>query len=258
MSEQGQPAAVPETTLIQQDGAIPETVTPAGPVPPTVAEEPAAAEPEVAAAEPPKPKRTPWYQDRINELTAQKTREKQAREAAEAKLAALQPKDDAEPAQAFDPKQFEQLIDQRAEALVQQKAQKARTDSFLTAGNKEFGQVDFMEKCNEVASMGAGDSPEFMSLITDPDIIPDGHKVVAALADHPEEAQRILNLNPIQMAAALTRFASTAKMPEKPISNAPAPIKQIGGTAKASTPSDDEPITDWMAKRRAAVAARNK
>ncbi len=260
MSEPGIAAAdpKPEPTLIQQDGAIPETVVPAEPV--VEAEpEPEPEKPAIEAAEQPeKPKRKPWYQDRIDTLTRQKAEERAARDRLEAELAALKPQDDGEAKPAFKPEQFEQLIDQRAQALVAQREFEKRSKAWIEAGNKEFGPNDFMEKCNEVAALGAGESREFMALVTDPDIIPDGHKVIAALADHPEEAQRILAMDPIRMSAALTRFASTAKLPEKKISQAPAPIKPIGGTAKNSAPSDNEPIGDWMAKRRAEVAARGK
>ena len=172
---------------------------------------------------------------------------------ANAKLAAQTPKEEGEAAPVFKPEQFEQLIDQRAEQKLAQKEFERKSKAWIEAGNKEFGPSDFMDKCNEVAALGAGESREFMSLITDPDTIPDGHKVIAALAEHPEEAQRILALDPVRMAAALTRFAGTAKMPEKKISQAPAPIKPIGGTAKPSEPSDNEDIKSWMAKRNASA-----
>lgn len=258
MSEQGIPVAdpKPEPTLIQQDGAIPETVVPVEEAPETPAEsgEVKEAAPEVPAI-PDKPKRVPWYQDRINELTRRA-------KTAEEKLATVKQATTEEPAEAapaFKPEQFEQLIDQRADAKVAQREFETRSRAWIAAGNKEFGPTEFMEKCNEVAALGAGESREFMSIITDPDIIPDGHKVVAALADNPEEAQRILSMDPIRMSAALTKFATTTKVPEKKISQAPAPIKPIGGTAKASTaPSDTDSTKEWMAKRRAEVAARNK
>ncbi len=260
MSEIGAPAEAPkpESTLIQQDGAIPETVIPAEPIEEAPEPEAEPEKPVEAAPEPEKPKRKPWYQDRIDTLTRQKNEEKTAREAAEAKALALQPQEGAEPAPGFKPEQFEQLIDQRAQALLARREFETRAKSWIDAGNKEFGAADFQEKCAEVAAMGAGDSNEFMSLITDPDIIPDGHKVIAAMIEHPDEAQRILALEPLKMAAALTRFASTTKPAEKAISKAPAPIKPIGGTAKNSAPSDNEPIQDWMAKRRAEVAAKGK
>ncbi len=262
MSDPGQPES---PTLIQQDGAIPETVVPADaePAPEAPVEAPDAKEAAAEApAEPVKPKRTPWYQDRINTLTRQRGEEKAERERLEKVMADLKnpqrddaPRDDTP---LLRPEQFEQLIEKRAEALVARREFENRSKSWIEAGNKEFGPGEFMEKCNEVAALGAGDSAEFMSLITDADIIPDGHKIIAALADNPEEAQRILSLDPVRMAAALAKFSATAKAPEKKISQAPAPIKPIGGTAKASAPSDDEPIQSWMQKRRAEVAAKAK
>ncbi len=249
MSNPGTEAAEapkPESTLIQQDGAIPETVVPPEPVVEDKPE-PEGEKPAEAAAEPVKPKRTPWYQDRINELTRRA-------KAAEEKLATVKTATAEEPdapAAPFKPEQFEQLIDQRAHALVAQREFEKRSKSWIEAGNKEFGPGEFMEKCNEVAALGAGDSAEFMSLITDADIIPDGHKIIAALADNPEEAQRILSLDPVRMAAALAKFSATAKTPEKKISQAPAPIKPIGGTAKPSGPNDDQGIKDWMNSRNA-------
>ncbi len=259
MSEQGQPAAdsKPESTLIQQDGAIPETVIPPEPVEETPETEPEPEKPAAEAAAEQKPKRTPWYQERIDTTTRQKNELKAELEAARAEIAALKPKEEGEQP-AFDPKQFEQVIEQRAEAKVAQREFQKRSKGFIDAGNKEFGPAEFMERCNEVAALGAGDSVEFMQLVTDPDIIPDGHKVIAALAEQPEEAQRILSLDPVPMSAALARFALTAKVPDKKLSNAPAPIKPLGGTAKASAPSDNEPIQDWMAKRRAELAAKGK
>lgn len=253
MSETGTPAAEapkPEPTLIEQDGAPPEPT-----ILPTEAAEPepeAPKEPEIkaeASKAPEKPKRTPWYQERINELTAQKTKERVAREAAEAKLAALAPKPETEQPKPFDPKEFEGLIEQRAQSLLAQKDMERRTRSFLEAGNKEFGADTFQEKCNEVAALGAGDSREFMALITDPDAVKDGPKVIAALADHPEEAQRIIAMDPLKMGAALARFEASIKAPEKQISNAPAPIKPVGGTAKASEPSDTMTMEQWIALR---------
>jgi len=99
--------------------------------------------------------------------------------------------------------------------------------------------------------MGFGDRADFMEIVTDPDIIPDGHKVLSALAADPDEARKIAKLPPAKMAAALVRYQANMKQPEKPISSAPAPIKPIGGTAKPSIPADTDDIAAWMAKRNA-------
>ena len=250
MSEVGTPA--PEAP-IEQDGAIPKTFTPAEPVenPDPEPEAPAPAA-EAAPAEAEKPKVKPWFQDRIDKLTREKHEERQRVVALEAKLAEFAPEQPER--QTFDPANFDSLVKQEASRQIAAEKTKERGQGFLNAGVKDYGGDAFTEKCNMVAAMGAGDSPEFMQLITDPEIIPNGHKVVAALADNPEEAQRILSLEPIKMAAALTRFANAAP-PKAPaaLSSAPAPIKPVGGSAKASTPEDTDDIKTWLAKRNASA-----
>lgn len=244
-------ADTPEPTIIEQDGAIPETVDPVTERPEAPVEEPASSEEKPAAEaseEPQKPKGKPWFQERIDTLTRKAREAERERDELKAKL---QPAEEVD-AGVIKPENFEALIKQEAQRIVQAEKVKARTESWWKAGAKDFGADTFNDKCGVVAAMGAGDSPEFMQIITDPDIIPDGHKVVAALADNPDEAQRILALPPIQMAAALTRFGATAttKAADAPrISSAPAPIKPVGGSAKSSTPEDTDDIKAWMAKR---------
>lgn len=248
MSGTGTPEAEVPVTLVEQDGSVPETVIPAEPVVEALEAEPEAPAAEAAPAKPSKPAKKPWFQERIDELTRQRRDAERERDELKAKI----PAEEAEPA-AFDPKNFDALVKEEAIRLNAAEKTKARTKGWWDAGAKEFGGEVFNDKCATVAAMGAGDSPEFMQIITDPDVIPDGHKVVAALADNPDEAQRILGLPPIQMAAALTRFGATAtvKAAEKPLSSAPAPIKPIGGSAKASEPSDADDIKTWAAKRNA-------
>lgn len=248
-------------TLLEQTGEVPETVTPDNakeatvpdPAPETPAPE---AKAEEVKAEP--VKRVPWYQQRIDQLTKQKNDEARARAELEARVKALETPPDTTETKPFDPKQFDTLVEQRAAQLAAQKAYEAKAENWIQAGQKEFGKAEFNEICNEVAAMGVGDSPEFMQLVTDPDVIPDGHRVLAALRDSPDDAQRIAALPPVKMAAALVAFANKAKAPAAQISKAPEPIKPVGGSAKASAPDEHEPIEAWMAKRRAEVAARRK
>jgi hypothetical protein len=238
MSNPGElPIEQPKPAGIEQDGAIPDTFVPPDPVPnPEPVPE---AEPPVAAA-PDKPKRTPWYMDRIGELTRKNS-----------ELAKkLEIKPASEPAANAAPSN-EQAILQAAEQIVARREFESRAGKTFEAGNKEFGQAEFAEKCNLVAGMGFGDRADFMEIITDPDIIPDGHKLVSALADDPDSGQKIANLPANKMAAALVRYQANMKQPEKQISSAPAPIKPIGGTAKPSAPQDTDDIKSWLAKRNA-------
>lgn len=255
----------PEPTLIEQPGSIPETVVPADES--LTNQEQVEAEPESNPEQPPveekkEPAKKPWFQTRIDELTrARRDAERKAAEA-EAKaqvLEASQAKPD-QPITSLNREQYQKDVAAEAQRQIQQQTYATRSRSWLDAGVKEYGMEDFNQRCDMVAAMGAADRPEFMQMILDPDLVPDGHKVVAQLAENPDEAQRILSLDsPVKMAAALTRFAMTAQPEKRQVSNAPKPISPIGGTAKASgAPSDNDPTPEWMAKRRAEVAARKK
>lgn len=250
------PGEQPETTLIEQNGEVPETVTPDNTKDTAPAEE-AAPQPEAEKpAEEVKasPKRVPWYQQRIDEITKARREAERKLAEAEARLAA-QPKEEGAEPKPFDPKDLDPLVNQRAEQLVQQREYDRRAEAWIKAGQKDFGPEEFNQICADVSAMGAGDNPIFMQIITDSDVLPEGHKVLAQLRDNPDEAQRIINLPPIKMAAALAAFSARAK-PEAAISKAPAPIRPIGGTAKSSGLDDSSPIDSWMAQREKDVEAR--
>ncbi len=252
-----EPGIVEPTAPIEQSGEVPETVIPveppvegSEPVIDPVIDEPI----EAKAPEAEKPKQKPWFQTRIDELTRQKHDEARQKQAALDKLALIEatqpePSDPSKPS--FTPEAFQDAVRAEARRIATVEAVQARTNSWVQAGNKEYGPAEFTDMCNMVASIGAGDSPDFMALVTDPDVIPEGHKVIAAMKDNPEEAQRILALPAVKMAAALTRFATTAKPVDKPISSAPKPISTIGGTAKTTAPSDSDDDATWLAKRQA-------
>jgi hypothetical protein len=259
MSDPGKPADDPKP-VTEQDGDVPETVVPDNakdaPEPEPAPEGDPAPEP-APAAEAKGNKQKPWFQQRIDQLTKERREAERKAAEAEARAAALEAaRADAtnDVPNPMSPAEFQKAVEAAAELKMQQKAVQDRMEAWAEAGVKDFGVAEFNEKCNLVAAMGADERPEFMQLVTDPAVIPDGHKVVMALADHPEEAQAIFSLPPVQMAARLTRFAGTisnAAPDPKTVSKAPAPIKPIGGSAKNSEPSDNEDIRSWMAKRNA-------
>jgi hypothetical protein len=194
------------------------------------------------------------FQSRIDELT--KIRRQQERRIAELEAAQAVGKTET-PAEKAPVGDFDTIVSQRAAEMVQQREMQGRVNSWLKAGLDEF-KDDFNERCNTVAALGAQERPEFMQIVTDPDIIPDGHRLVAALADDPAETARILSLPPVQMSAALVKYAGKLAAPKgKPISGAPAPIKPLDGTARASDePSANDSEEDWFRKRQAQIAAR--
>lgn len=252
MSNPGEQPELPETTLIEQEGTVPEIVE----IPEEKPEAPDAPEgvetnapEEEKPAEQPKPKIKPWYQKRIDELSALRAREREEKDALAAKLAALEKPADGE-TPTFKPEQFEALVDQRAEAKIAAKEYERRAKSWVQAGQKEFGASEFDTICADVAAMGVGDSPDFMQIITDPEIVPEGHKVLAMLREDPDTAERILAMPPMKMSAALALMSTKEKpAPAAPLSRAPAPIKPVGGSAKPSGVNDSQDMKTWLAER---------
>lgn len=222
-----------------------------------------ATDPPAAAADEKKPRQTGKpFQQRIDQLTREKNEEKRAREAAEAEIARLRAVNPADPAQAS-PKQgpsgqelSEQLINRRAQEIVAAERYGRQINATLAAGKKDF--TDFDDRCNTLASLGANERPDFLQIVTDGEIIPDGHKVLASLAEDTTEAARILSLPPVQMSAALVRYSENLNRPKSAaVSRAPAPFKPLNGGAKASEElSSNDSEDDWFRKREAQVAAR--
>lgn len=251
--------------LVPTPPGEPEAVPPVVPETPTAPETPSEAPaPEAPKAEPKpdtKAAKRP-YQQRIDQLTAKITAAENAKREAEQRAALFEEmaRKGQEPVTAPDGRQLtvaelERLAEEKAAIRIAQQTLKDKTDQWLGNGNKEFGAAEFAEKCNEVARLGAGDNPEFMQLMAD---LPDAHKVIAKMADMPEETQRILALSPRQMTMEIARLAFD-KPAGPQISNAPKPITPIDGTARANTaPSDDDDTKTWMEKRRKQVAQREK
>lgn len=191
-----------------------------------------------------KPKsKQPFYEKRFGELTFEKREAQRERDEARAELAALKAGKPAETSEAtpVTPQPTgDQDIERRAEQIVDQRAYKARVDSVIAAGNEAFDRATFTQKSNLVASIAGDRAYDLMNLVTDPEIVSDGHKVIAALADHPEEAERILALPLHKMTLALTKFAESSGKPSpKPISKVPAPVEPVNGGAKTSSRLDD-------------------
>lgn len=211
--------------------------------------------------QPEKPKKqADPFQKRIDTLTKNWREEERQRKELEERLKLYEQgnekKEEGErPSQA----DLEKLAEQKASELVSHREYQARVNSWYQGGKTEFPD-DFDDKCNIVASLGAAERPEFMQIVTDPDLVPDGHKVVAALADDPQEAARILSLPPIAMSAALVKYADKVGKPKgKSVSKAPDPMKPISGSAKANDePSPDDSEEEWFRKREAQIAARRK
>lgn len=249
--------SAPDTSepLAQPDKAAPSTGTeqPAEDAAPaeTKEEAPQEAQPEQPTEDKPAEKKTPWFVERIARQREELARERQQREELNARLAALE-----QQGQQHDPNQTQQrmpspaelqrMVQAEAQRIAEQNAYQQKLVSFDSAGRKDY--PDFVDRCNTIASLGAGDNPVFMQAVTSMD---DGHKVVAKLAENPQKAIEILSLPPVAMAVALARYADSTPAPKPPpVSTAPKPVKPISGAAKVdpdlSKASDSEWYRNWV------------
>jgi len=207
-----------------------------------------AAKPE--ETEKPKPKPT-FYEKRFGELTfekreAQRIAEEHRREAAELRAEnerlrageTVEPRQ--EPAQRQPAGEAAPDVETAAANLVASREFAAKISSVISAGEAEYDKEAFTHKSNLIASLAGDKTTEFMKIVTDTDIVADGHKVIAALADNPEEAERVLRLSPVKMALELAKLSATVSKPKtKPISQVPAPVQPVNGAARTSTRIDD-------------------
>jgi hypothetical protein len=146
------------------------------------------------------------------------------------------------------------MVEERAARLVAQREHASKISATVDAGNSEFGQADFTERCNIVSDLA---SPQqrgmLMTVVSDMD---DGHKAIAALADNPVEAERILAMPPHRMALALAKLASSAPPPAVAVaaaSAAPAPIRPPSVGRARGEPDPNAGMEDylkWSAKTR--------
>lgn len=235
----------------QPDKAAPSTGTE------QTAEDPTPAEPTSEADKPDEgkpteedkpeePKRTPWFVERIAKQREQIAQERQQKEELTARLAAYeksQNPDDLNPNQPPpSPAQIRAMVETEARRLAEQTAMGEKLKSFDAAGRREF--PDFVHRCNTIASLGGSENPAFMSIITD---MEDGPRIVAQLAENPEQAIQILQMPPLRMAATIAKLSGQAPKPP-PVSKAPAPIRAVSGATHVDP--DDSKLSDeaWWQK----------
>jgi hypothetical protein len=132
------------------------------------------------------------------------------------------------------PQEWQPVIEQQVEARVAARAAQQAREAFHAAGRA--AHTDWKERCDSLIEMGA--DARFAELLVE---TPDGHRVAAALADEPEELERIAALRSDRARAIeLGRFA--AKLESKPapprraaqVSRAPAPIRPVNGSVNPS------------------------
>jgi hypothetical protein len=209
--------------------------------PAEVSTEPGAEQSTQAAEQPQQEKpKSDWVQRRIDQLTREKHEEKRQREALEAQLRQLQPQTEHQPGQQMTPDQI------RAEAkrLIQQEKFDEACNSVFDAGKKEFS-ADWDSSLRTFKMLG-GAPAEFLEAVTAMD---NGHKVLHALGQDPEAAERVLSLPPLRMALELARLEAKVAQatPPKQVSKAPAPITPVGGKSAPVEPAEFASTAEYIA-----------
>ena len=199
--------------------------------------------PEDTAEPDDKPAKTPWYQRRIAQLTARTA-------ALEAQVRAS-----AQNGEQIDPADIERIADQRAEQKVMEREIHDAANRTAERGAAEFKDWETARAAlvgNFADEIRA--NPGFIVAVTSLD---NGHAVFRHLGLNPDEADRILSMNPAKMGVELAKLERklTTKAPA-PVSKAPAPIKPIEARVVPEQDPDKMSEKDWLAWRNAQLKKR--
>lgn len=245
------PEPIPEPVVAPDSESVVEAPEP-------VAEAPDADEPEAVAEAPPeagKPAKgkikplEPWVKERLAEMTAkQRDAERKAADAEaravalEAEAESLRKRAPAEgetpaPGKPQRPSGYvpESEVEARAAKIASERALNARADQTYYAGKAAY--EDFDAAIAPLQEMGAFGRPDFYEAVFATDAPQD---VIYHLGSNPNEASKIVALlkggNATKAAVEIARIearvaaAKSAPAPRK-VSNAPTPIKPVGGSA---------------------------
>lgn len=155
-------------------------------------------------------------------------------------------------------------LDAAVTAEVNRRAQADRintaTANFDAACNAAYekGTGEFKEEFDAaVKNLGAVGAMQrdILEMVLDTE---EPHKVLYELGRDPAKAAALLDMTPAKRAMEIARLSVVpAKKAANPLSQAPAPVRPVEGTARASTdPRDDDDDDAWFAKRNAQLKAR--
>jgi len=238
----------------------PQNDNPPAAPPPSDPPEP---EPEEAARE----REQREHKERFDRLTREKYEaQRQRDEYAQAlqQMRQMQANTNRPPNGNDNPSQWQQPQDPR-EMGRQQGLQEAREAEVARRFNDDCntlfrrGQDEFGDMSDAVAALNAvgyGTRPDALMALTQ---LPDGHRVYRELAGNLDNAARILQMPPMQMAVELARMSRGADAADAPppaaavpVSRAPAPLRRVGGNSgQAERPLSDPnvPMAEWIRRR---------
>lgn len=195
-----------------------------------------------------KPKKTPWWQKRIDDITREKWEARREAEAYRAALDSLnrgqqdQNPDPNQPAKALSPAEIDRLATEKAKEIA--------------------AAAKFNEDCNSVYEKGRDAFPDFEEALGNfrllgglrQEVIEaamatgEAHKVLHQLGKNPDEAARVMNLPLPRMAVELAKLA-TAAPKAKPVSNAPPPVRPVDGGSRVLDDPERMSMDEWVAWR---------
>lgn len=258
----GQATEVPPAPTLVPGTQVPVATEVPVEVPAEVGETPAGVSRDPASgkfAPPPK-----WATERIDQLTAARKDAERAKAEFEkensilkAALAQMQAPNPASP-KAPEPGLAEAEIDRRATLKAKQTRDaevfEANASKLFENGRKEF--ADFESVLGNFSHLGPVDNDTITAAFE----TGQAHRVLYALAQDLDEAQRVLALPPMKRAVELERIAQRmAKVPTA-VSKAPPPINPLSARAASATDElrDEDDMSDWVAKREAQLALKRK
>lgn len=210
-----------------------------------------------------KPKKAPWWQRRIDQLTAEKNQEARGREEIERKARGLEAALEAvraSPGKAADGSEVKPAAASKTTADGEEMVPVSKVEQ-LAAERAAIKQ--FNDDCNKIYDNGIAEFDDFKGVVVDtfaalggipPHMVEAAmetgvpHKVLYEIAQDPDEAQRLMSMTPARMAVALTKIAAKFEtaVGGKKASNLPKPIKPIGGQTKGEPDPEKMSTDEWM------------
>lgn len=233
-------------------------------------------------------KKTPWFQRRIDALTAEKWEERREKENLRRQTETLlqqladlrkgvtttppaganagpppatdgtTPPNPAAPAQQQAP-QRSQVTEAEINAMAQRRAEEiARTTAFTKACNDIYsnGKDDFQDfdQAMRTYQMLGGMPQPLLEIITE---MPNAHKVLYKVGKDLDLAEKIVKMNPTRMAMELARVESGLVAKQAPVlSNAPRPVVPVDGNNRAETNPENMSTEQWITWREAELAKK--
>ena len=223
-------------------------------------------------------KKTPWFQRRIDALTAEKWDERRKNEALQAQTAALLE-------QLAETRRTNSAVQQTATTEVQPQTSTTRPPESRTSMTEAeinalaerkaleiAARTQFNKTCNDVYNKGKDEFNDFdqklstfkmlggmpTQLLEIANELKDAHKVLYALGKDPDLAERVVKLPPAKMALELARIeAGFSKPAAAAVSKAPPPIRTVDSGSRAQSNPETMTTQQWIEWREKQLKERN-